>query len=344
MSIYDRFEQYSDKIFREAADKYLESYPGEDSTRAKICIDHVDPYIGNMRLIDIDDEALSPFKTDRLLGRGHFDKPAMAGTVCKELVQVSTILHRAAKRWRWIPSAPEICGVDGPRRAAYPLTFEEQKRLFERLPTGWDQMCCLFIINTGVRKQEAFGLKWSDITEIPQLDTFVFILRKTKNGEQRAVICNSIARRTVRNMREIRRGWRKYMFELKRRLANEHIRSRRERDRTQRMVERLHRRLTSGLVFPSFEGRMQTSMAKVFNKAWIEAGLPDHPLIKKGLHNLRHSAGQRLRACDVPDEDRDAILGHKRTNLSQHYALPALERLTERVERLTDIRDSVILR
>lgn len=343
MSIYERFEKHIDKTFGEASEKYLGQYKGEAKERARICIDHVLPYIGTDRLIDIDDDRMEPFKTDRLLGRGHFDKPAMAGTVNKELTQVATILNRAAKIWRWIPMAPTICSVDGDSRVAYPPTWDEQIALFERLPTGWDLMACLFMINTGVRKEECFGLRWSDRVMIPQLDSFVFILRKTKNGKQRAVVCNSIARRAVNNMRDIRRRWRKYMFHLERRLATERM-SKRERERTQRMVERLHRRLTSGLIFPSYNGYKQASIAKIFNKAWIDAGLPDHPLVKKGVHNLRHAYGQRLRACAVPDEDRDALLGHGNKSLSQHYALPQLEVLTEYAERVVHKRDAVVLR
>lgn len=47
--------------------------------------------------MDVDDDALWEFKEDRKAGKGAFEKPAMAGTVTKELTVVSTVLNKAAK-------------------------------------------------------------------------------------------------------------------------------------------------------------------------------------------------------------------------------------------------------
>ena len=54
----------------------------------------------------------------------------MAGTVNKELTLVTTILNRACKDWDWLPRVPRIRHVKGPTRTNYPLTWEEQGRLF----------------------------------------------------------------------------------------------------------------------------------------------------------------------------------------------------------------------
>lgn len=81
-----------------------------------------------------------------------------------------------------------------------------------------------------------------------------------------------------------------------------------------------------------------------FNKAWVKAGLPDDPLIKKGIHNLRHTFGYRLRSADVSAEDRDALLGHHNHSLTQHYAMPRIEKLYECVERITKPIDATVLR
>ena len=55
--------------------------------------------------------------------------------------------------------------------------------------------------------------------------------------------------------------------------------------------------------------------------------------MRKGIHNLRHTYAQRLRAAGVPEEDRNALLGHSNASLSQHYALPDIERLQEMSEK-----------
>jgi len=266
------------------------------------------PYIGKTPLIDVNDEALEQFKHDRLNGLGAFEKKSMAGTVNKELTTVTTVLNKAVYRWDWLPKAMKLSRVKGPSRTAYPLTWEEQARLFSQFTNGWDRGACLFAVNTGVRKAELFGLRWADMVPIPELDTFVFILRDTKNGKDRAVICNSIAKKSVAYQRD--NG--------------------------------------SRFVFPSqaygHKGNQVSDHGKMFSQAWIKAGLPSDPLVRKGIHNLRHTFGHRLRAAGVPQEDRAALMGHNNADLTSHYALPDIERLSEMAEKVTERRDTVVLR
>lgn len=302
MSIYEHFEKHSHRTFGEAALRYLKEFRGKDVHRQAIALRSVAPYIDHLRLIEVDDEAMSQFKHDRVNGAGHFDKPAMKGTVNKELTAVITVLNKACRVWRWIPSAPKFLHVDGEVRKAYPLTWDEQMRLFEQMNEA-ELFAALFAINTGVRKSELFGLKWEDMKPIPSLDTFVFILRNTKNGKDRAVIVNSIARRAVKHMADMKHG--------------------------------------SEYVFPATLIRQS---GKVWAQFWKRAGLPSDNLTRKGIHNLRHSCAARLRAADVPDEDRAFLLGHNNASLVQHYALPDIERLSAMAERITTRRDTVMLR
>lgn len=315
-SIYERFERHARKTFGEAAARYLAESQAKDKRRIAAAIESTIPYIGHLRLIDVDDEALAQFKEDRRLGRVRFERPAMVGTINKELTQVTTILNKACRVFRWIPSAPKIEHVQGARRQAYPLTWEEQDRLFRCLPRGWDVMAGCFAINTGVRKEELFGLKWSDMVRIPELgeDVFVFVLRDTKNGHQRAVICNSIAREAVNRSR-------KWMMK---------------------------HGVQSTYVFPSHQkgnlGGRCTGSAALWYHAWMRAGLPSGPLVKKGIHNCRHTFAHRLRAAGVPQEDRNALLGHANTNLAEHYSRPDLERLLAHAEKVVQRRETTILR
>lgn len=311
MSIYEKCEKHAHRTFAEAARKYLAEFKGKAKERAEQSLRSVLPYIGELRCIDVDDEALAEFKHDRTNGVGHFTRPAMAGTVCKDLTQVVTTLNKAARVWRWIPSAPKIEHVEGDTRKAYPLTWDEQSRLFCQLPTGWDVGFGVFAINTGCRKEEILGLKWTDLVPIPELgpEVFVFILRDTKNSHQRAVICNSIARRCV----EVQRQWQSENQ------ANDYV-------------------------FPQTGGSKVRGAGKVWQQAWARAGLPTGRLVKRGVHNCRHSFGHRLRAAGVPQEDRNALLGHANTNLAEHYATPDIERLLAHAEKVTIRRETTVLR
>ncbi len=197
MNIYDRFEKHVDRTFGEAATRYLDEFQGKDKARQASALRSVIPYIGKLRCIDVDDESMAGYKHERFHGLGFFDEPAMAGTINKEITTAMTVLNKACRVWRWIPSAPKILKVTGPTRKPYPLTWKEQERLFTQLPTEWDRGAAVFAINTGVRKAELFGLRWQDLVQIPRLRSFVFVLRGGKNGKDRAVICNSLARRSV---------------------------------------------------------------------------------------------------------------------------------------------------
>lgn len=303
-SIYARFERHANKTFADAAYRYMVEFDGKDWKRQQLAIDSVSLYIGDLPLIDIDDEALQAFKRDRLAGKGKFIKPAMAGTVNKELTVVVTVLNKACRVWRWLPSAPKLLHVHGDTRVSYPLDWGEQERLLLAL-RPWEQVAALFAINTGVRKAELFGLRWTDEVQIPEIGGSVFILRDTKNGHSRAVICNSIARRAVNKMR-----------------GN-----------------------GSEFVFPAqWDGGSIRQSGKIWAAAWRKAGLPSGPLVRKGIHNLRHTCASRLRAAGVAEEDRNSILGHNNHNISQHYALPDLKRLLEAAEKITKASNTFVLR
>jgi len=288
MNIFERYERYADITFDQAVDQYLEEFTGKCVDRQTYALLAVRPYIGHLTLIEVDDLALKQYKRDRLAIR-------MAGTVNKELMTVTAVLNKAAKVWRYIPQAPLIQRVKGPEREPYPLSWKEQAKLFAHMKTNLRRIC-VFAVNTGVRRAEIFKLKWADEREMNGVK--LFILRDTKNGKDRPVILNRIARRAVDSLRGVDYT---YVF-------------------------------------------LKQSISKPFNKAWVKAGLPDEWLIKKGIHNLRHTCGMRLRNAGVEPEDRDAILGHHNKSLTQHYAAPAIERLGEIVELITKPVDMAVLR
>jgi integrase len=88
-------------------------------------------------------------------------------------------------------------------RKPYPLSWDEQYKLFGVLPAHLKQMA-LFAVNTGCRDQEICALRWEWEVKVPALPhILVFILpaQLVKNGEERLVVCNDVARLVVNTER-----------------------------------------------------------------------------------------------------------------------------------------------
>jgi integrase len=83
-------------------------------------------------------------------------------------------------------------------RQPYPLSWDEQVRLFQQLPAHVARMA-LFKVNTGCRDQEVCGLRWEWEVAVPELETTVFLIpgHKVKNGDERLVVLNRVARSVV---------------------------------------------------------------------------------------------------------------------------------------------------
>jgi integrase len=139
---------------------------------------------------------VAKFKADRLRAG------ISTGTINKDLASVRRILNLAARVWRhengmtYLATPPLIQMVKGPTRQPYPLTWAEQGKLFAELPPHLERMA-LFMVNTGLREGELCGLRWHWEVKVPELDTSVFILPVTKNGQQRVVVINQIARNVL---------------------------------------------------------------------------------------------------------------------------------------------------
>ncbi len=300
--------------FIDGAIKYLEESSHASIGRDVHAIQLLEPYIGDLRMIDVDNDALSEYKRKRLAGlipapgidkdgKPKRPRPRSAGTVNRDLACVRRILNLSARVWRWIPSAPLIQEVKGPSKKPYPLQWAEQDALFAALPAHL-QDACYFDVNTGLRESELCGLRWDMEVELPELDTSGFILPVTKNGEERIVVLNSVAKKAIERCRGNHRTW----------------------------------------VFTYRDERLKGIENTAWRRAWRKAGLPTDPMILKGVHNLRHTFGHRLRAYGVPIEDRKALLGHTTGDITTHYSMPDIARMIEYVERLTKRKETTVLR
>jgi integrase len=130
-------------------------------------------------------------------------------TINYGLQVVRRILNLATQEWideyglTWLAQAPHIKLLkEDDRQPPYPLSWEEQERLIGELPDHVRKMA-LFKVNTGCRDQEVCNLRWQWEVEIPELNTSVFIIPKSrvKNREDRLVVLNRVARAVIEEVR-----------------------------------------------------------------------------------------------------------------------------------------------
>ncbi len=194
------------RTFQQATIKYLKENQHKRSLdRDVYAFNRIMPHIGDLHLDRIHNDTLAQYRQARRADG------VTAGTINKELSCIRRILNLAARVWRhdngksWLDVPPLIEMEQGPARKPYPLSWEEQDRLFKELP-GHLQRMALYKVNTGCREQEVCQLRWEWEVQIPELGTSLFILPsndrfETKNSQERVVVLNSIARRVVNEQR-----------------------------------------------------------------------------------------------------------------------------------------------
>lgn len=194
------------RSFRLAATKYLNERTHKSSTADDaIRLAQLDRYLGDLPLESVHMGTLRPF-IDARRNEGIKSK-----TINLTLGTVRHILNLAASEWvdennlTWLAAAPKIklLAVTDARKP-YPLSWEEQTALFSELPAHIARMA-LFKVNTGCREAEVCGLRWEWEVQVPELDTTVFIVPAefVKNGEERLVVLNRVAKSVIDEVRGI---------------------------------------------------------------------------------------------------------------------------------------------
>ena len=192
------------RCFRQAALKFLNENQHKASLRTDArLLKQLDPFIGDLALTAIHHGNLESYiKARKSAG-------VKNRTINYGLQVVRRILNLAAQEWldenglSWIASAPKIRLLpEQNKRLPYPLAKEEEKRLFDHLPTHLKQMA-LFVVNTGCRDQEICRLQWSWQVIVPELKTYVFIIPASlvKNRQNRLVILNQQAKQVIEEQR-----------------------------------------------------------------------------------------------------------------------------------------------
>jgi integrase len=161
------------------------------------------PFIGELALESVHMGALQNYIESRK------KEGVKNRTVNYGLQVVRRILNLAAGEWRdengltWLVAAPKIklLPLDDANQP-YPLSWEEQRRLFQELPSHL-RLMALFAVNTGCRDNEICSLRWEWEYPVPELNTSVFIVpsEKVKNGMDRLVVLNQIAQEVIQSVR-----------------------------------------------------------------------------------------------------------------------------------------------
>jgi integrase len=192
------------RTFEQAAAKFLLEHQhkrsiGDDVSRLKGLM----PWIGHIALDKLHIGALHPWvEQRRAVG-------VAVGTINQGLQIVRRIVNLAASEWideqglTWLHAAPKIKLLPNhDKRMPHPLSWDEQARLFRELPDHLEEMA-VFAVNTGCRDSEICSLRWEWMVEVPELGTSVFIVpgKGVKNGEERLVVLNRIARSVIESRR-----------------------------------------------------------------------------------------------------------------------------------------------
>ena len=284
---------------------------GDDASRLKRILKH----IGNKNLTEIHDGTMQGYVHEMQL-EGRKSKSVNNG-----LEITRRILRKAATKWRddltgkpWLTSLPVIENVDWKdKRDPYPISWDEQKYLIAELADHLG-VAALFGLHTGCREQEVCQLRWDWEVPVTELNETIFVLPAsvTKNGGERIILLNGVARSVVDAQRG-KHPVRVFTY-------------------------------TKG----TRDDRKTVPLDKVYGSGWKAAReraadrseqerqeLAPWGFRNLRVHDLRHTFGRRLRAAGVPKETRSALLGHKTGDITTHYSAPEMRELLSAVRKIS---------
>jgi integrase len=167
------------------------------------------PHVGHLEPHQVHDGTLAPFVSQRIASC------VTAVTINRSLEVVRTILNRAALSYRdedgrpWLETIPPLITMlpEAPR-PAYPITWDEQDRLFPSLPQHLQRMA-LFAVNKGLRDSNVCGLEWDWEVPVPEICRSVFVIPSDsyKSNRDHVVILNDVAWSIVQAQRGMHPVW-----------------------------------------------------------------------------------------------------------------------------------------
>ena len=231
-------------------------------------------------------------------------KGAKAATINYVIANCRAVLTTAARVLRdgdkpWLDTVPLL--------QLLPITDAAKA-----YPLSWDEQTrllaelpghlakmALYGLHTGCREGEITGLRWEWEHRFDGSSVFVIPGQYTKNGQDAMVVLNSVAQSIVDGERG-KHPTHVFSYEGKR-------------------ILRMH--------------------THAWRMAWRRAGLPDGDDTRRGIHNLRHTVGRRLRAAGVSEATRRAILHHgTKGDVHERYAPADLREIRDALELLVTVR------
>jgi integrase len=304
-----------EQLFAAGAAKYLTECEQRKVKSLETIAYHVQllvPYIGKLKIRDVCNDALEPFKEDRIA------EGVSATTVNRTLEVVRTVTNRAARVWRtngkpWLNTAPLIEMLKENRRPPRPITWAEQTKLLKYLPVHLQRML-VFTVNTGARDDNVCGLLWEWERPVPELGRSVFVIppEHFKGDRHHVLILNDAAWSVVEQCRGMHKT---HVFAW-----------RRERE-----------------VHVDKAPKMEFAPVETMNNTGFQNAREAAGMVGVRIHDLRHTYGQRLRDAGVVKEDRALLLGHACDDMPEHYASATVARLVGEANKVGQTLDRTTL-
>jgi integrase len=148
--------------------------------------------------------------------------------------------------------------------------------------------------------------------KVPELYTSVFVIPKdyVKNGEERLVVLNRVARSVVDSLRG---------------LHPTHVFVRVPKNGAAQPVTKMY-----NTAWKSARERAANIWAERHGERAPEG------FRNVRVHDLKHTFGRRLRAAGVTFEDRQDLLGHKSGRITTHYSQAELSNLIAAAEKVCE--------
>jgi integrase len=216
MGKYRAGELKEGKTFKEASERFLDEFEvitqGQRSPlyvahHKKRVANHLNPFFGEKVITDITPGLVQDYRIHRMKnGRG--GKPPSRSTLHQEIVCLRQVL-KTANRHGWLPYLPDL---SAPYKTSGKITHRawfspaEYKRLYEATrdraknpkKERWRTACenlhdfVLFMVNTGLRPDEALRLEYRDVAIVTDEATRERILEIEVRGKRGVGYCKSM--------------------------------------------------------------------------------------------------------------------------------------------------------
>ena len=181
-----------------------------------------------------------------------------------------------------------------------------------------------------MRDENVCGLRWAWEANIPEVERSVFIIpaAEYKTDVIHVTILNDAAWRIVEAQRESRSNQshteHPFVFTYEGHRVGTMNNSAWDKARIRAAMKRYElngNTIPTDLLVTGQRGLLLTDNLKAF----MAKAMPGFYNVR--IHDLRHTYASRLRLARVPQEDRNALLGHKAASIPEHYASADIGRL-----------------